>query len=161
MGGKSLLTMLAATILLACQPAPQLQLDSHPVEPLDPFVVMIGAERWGVIIDRALQGVREAPGIDRAFLENEMLRADVALKSGAANLLELRNEACAKLLVTGADCALEEWPAWVLEAPTGDTPIEEIERRSDWLAEQMGAFTSAGCEAGRQATGDELFCSVE
>jgi hypothetical protein len=66
-----------------------------------------------------------------------------------------------KALVTGAACNLGEWPGWTREPPTDKTPIEEIQRRSDWLSGQMDRFTSVGCEAGRKATGDELFCSVE
>ncbi len=151
--------VLALAALAACQqPQPT---EVAQVEPLDPFVVMIGAERWGVIIDRAREGVRQAPGPDDAYLENEMYRADVALKSGAASLIELRNEACAKQLVIGDACELHDWPVWTREPPTDKTPIEEIQRRSDWLSQQMDPFTGAGCEAGRKATGDDLFCSVE
>jgi hypothetical protein len=161
MGAMPLLTVLAAATLLACQQPSQPQSAAGPAEPLDPFVVMIGAERWGVIIDRALEGVRESPGSGASNVENEMYRADVALKSGAANLIELRNEACAKGLVAGAGCELNAWPAWVLEPPTDKTPIEEIDRRSEWLSGEMDRFTSAGCEAGRTATGDRQFCDVE
>lgn len=161
MGAKPLMMALTAVMLLACQPPAPPQQTTVPDEPLDLFVVMIGAERWGVIIDRALEGVHTAPGLDVAYLENEIYRADLALKSGAANLIVLRNEACAKGLVAGAACNLGEWPAWTREPPTDGTPVEEIQRRSEWLAEQMGPFTEAGCEAGREAMGDELFCSVE
>lgn len=156
---RRVLLALAAPVLVACQ-QPTQSPQTAAEEPLDPFVVMIGAERWGVIIDRALEGVREAPYANAA-LEADMYRADRALKSAAAKLIELRNEACVKGLVAGAGCTLGEWPAWTREAPTGSTPIDEIQRRSDWLSEQMAPFTSAGCEAGRKATGDELFCSVE
>ena len=60
-----------------------------------------------------------------------------------------------------AACNLPEWPAWTLEPPTGDTPLVEIDRRSGWLDTVMAPFTDAGCEAGRKATNDEMFCSVE
>ena len=158
----------AALVLAACQPQQQ-QAAAPPAEPaataqpaekLDPFVVMVDAERWGVIIDKAREGVREAPG-SVAYSDNEMFRADAALKSSSAGLLELRNEACTKGLVTGAACDLKDWPAWTREPPTASTPIEEIDRRSQWLSETMQPFTDAGCEAGRKATKDDLFCSVE
>ena len=48
-----------------------------------------------------------------------------------------------------------------LEPPTGDTPMIEIDRRSAWVSEVMSPFTEAGCAAGRAATKDELFYSVE
>jgi hypothetical protein len=158
----------AALTVAACQPQQQQQAatptaepaaPAQPAEKLDPFVVMIDAERWGVIIDKAREGVREAPG--SANSESEMFRADAALKSGSASLLELRNEVCAKGLLTGAACDLKDWPAWTREPPTASTPIEEINRRSQWLGETMQPFTDAGCEAGRKATKEELFCSVE
>jgi hypothetical protein len=159
MWAKLVFLVVASATLVACQqPVPA---DQAQAEPLDPFVVMIDAERWGVIIDKARQGVREAPGPTDAYFENEMYRADASLKSSAASLIELRNEACVKALVTGPACNLGEWPAWTHEPPTDKTPIDEIQRRSDWLSGQMEAFTSAGCEAGRKATGDDLFCSVE
>jgi hypothetical protein len=154
--------LLALPLLAACQQAPGPQQPQAAAEELDPFVVMIGAERWGVIIDKALEGVREAP--DPAFdarMEDEMYRADAALKSSAARLIELRNVACVKGLVTGDACQLRNWPSWTMEPPRSGVPIEEIQRRSDWLSEAMERFTEAGCEAGRKATGEELFCSVE
>jgi hypothetical protein len=160
MAAKLVVLVVASMALAACQQAVR-PVDSASAERLDPFVVMIGAERWGVMIDRAREGVREAPGPAQAYYENEIYRADVALKSGAAGLIELRNETCAKGLVSGADCSLGDWPAWTREPPTDETPIAEIQRRSDWLAQKMDRFTAAGCEAGRRATGDDLFCSVE
>jgi hypothetical protein len=160
MTAKPVLIAIVALVGAGCQQ----QVAAPPAassEPLDPFVVMVDAERWGVIIDRAREGVREAPGPADADAGNEMYRADAALKSGSAALIELRNEACVKGLVTGAACDLGEWPAWTREAPTGKTPISEIDRRSQWLGATMAPFTEAGCEAGRKATGEELFCSVE
>ena len=130
-----------------------------PQEELDPFIVMIGAERWTVILDRAIEGAIQAP--DAAVEQTELYRADAALKRGAAMVIELRNCVCGKGLVTGADCVLPEWPAWTRELPTGDTPIDEIDRRSAWLDEVMTPFSGPACEAGRKASGDELFCSVE
>ena len=132
-----------------------------PAEPLDPFVVMIGAERWTVILDKALDGAREAPDPAGAPERTDMYRADAALKRGAAMVIEVRNDVCAKGLVTGAACTLPEWPAWTRELPTGDTPIAEIEKRSDWLSSVMSPFTDAACESGRKTSGDALFCSVE
>jgi hypothetical protein len=142
------------------EPAPPAQPQSTvSSENLDPFVVMVDAERWSVIIDKAMEGAREAMALgDDA---GDLYRADAALKSGAASLIELRNQVCRQGLVAGAACELKDWPDWTLDPPTGDTPIEELDRRSRWLGETMGPFTEAGCEAGRKATGEDLFCSVE
>jgi hypothetical protein len=150
----------AALMLAACQ-TPTATAPAEPAERLDPFVVMIDAERWGVIIDKAMEGVIEAPGPADGFLENEMYRADAALKSGAARLLELRNAVCTRGLLAGDACLIRDWPAWTREPPTDKTPIEEIDRRSQWLGEAMQPFAEVGCEAGRRATSDGQFCSVE
>ena len=140
-------------------PSAQGQQGQTPPEDLDPFVVMIGAERWTVILDKALDGAIQAP--DPVAEQTDLYRADAALKRGAAMVIELRNSVCGKGLVTGAACTLPEWPAWTRELPTADTPIGEIDQRSAWLSEVMSSFTDAGCEAGRKASGDEMFCSVE
>ncbi len=130
-------------------------------EPLDPFVVMIGAERWTVILDKALDGAREAPTPAGAADRTDLYRADAALKRGAAMLIEVRNDVCGKGLVTVAACELPEWPAWTRDLPTGDTPIAEIDKRSDWLSSVMAPFTDAACESGRKTSGEDMFCSVE
>jgi hypothetical protein len=130
-------------------------------EPLDPFVVGIDAQRWGVIIDRAQEGVIEAPYADAKLEDSDALRADAALKSGAARLIVLRNDVCRRGLLSAKDCALSSWPAWTMEPPSASTSLEVIDRRSAWLGEAMERFTTVGCEAGRKATGDEQFCSVE
>lgn len=142
-------------------PDPQAAAPATPEEPLDPFVVMIGAERWTVILDRAEDGAREAPEPAGAAEHTDLYRADAALKRGAAQVIEVRNSVCGKGLVTGAACTLPDWPAWTRELPTGDTPIAEIQKRSDWLSSVMSPFTDAACESGRKTSGDELFCSVE
>jgi len=143
----------------AAAPAPEQ--GNTPPEDLDPFVVMIGAERWTVLLDHALEGSIQAPEPPEAAETTDLFRADMALKQGAAMVIELRNRVCAKGLVTGEACNLPDWPAWTRELPTGETPIEEIDRRSGWLDEVMAPFVWAGCEAGRKASGDDLFCSVE
>jgi len=150
----------AIAALAACQ-APAPPQTETAAEKLDPFVVMIDAERWGIIIDKAIDGAREAPGPSDVPHENEMYRADVALKSGAARLLQLRNDVCAKGILTGDACVIRNWPAWTRDPPTDKTPIEEINRRSQWLGEAMQPFTDAGCEAGRAASSDRQFCDVE
>jgi hypothetical protein len=51
-------------------------------------------------------------------------------------------------------------PAWVFESP-GCPTLEEIERRSDWLEEQLTAATEPVCAKAAEKTGDSLICSVE
>lgn len=171
---KLALAVLVTSLLAACSPpqptasdrqaqapGPSTQQGNTPPEDLDPFVVMIGAERWTVLLDKALEGAREAPDPASAGEETDLYRADAAVKNGAAMVIELRNRVCRKGLVTGDACKLPDFPAWTREPPTGDTPIEEIDRRSGWLDTVMAPFTDAGCEAGRKALNDEMFCSVE
>jgi hypothetical protein len=81
-----------------------------------PFVVMIGAERWTVILDKALEGAIEAPSAVPDISDSDLYRTDAALKSGAAMLIELRNRICSRGLLTGDACTLPEFPAWTREA---------------------------------------------
>jgi hypothetical protein len=158
------LMLLAAVSLSACglaacqQMTLQEQARSH-AEP-DPMVLMIETGRHGVLIDRALEGVREhAQGDDQQLAENENLRADRAVKDGAVALIGLRNEICGRGLLKGADCNIS-LPSWASEPPTDRTSLKVIQQRSDWLDTAMSKFVELGCEAGRKAT-DYQFCSVE
>lgn len=175
MPGRILIALLAAVALTACEPKAAVAPAATPApeappaptapvasaEPLDPFVVSIDAQRWGVIIDRAAEGAIEAPDANPALDEDQLYRADRALKSAAARVIELRNTVCSKGLLTGDACILKDWPAWTLEPPAANVPIEVIDQRSQWLSTVMDPFTTVGCEAGRTQTKDELFCSVE
>ncbi len=140
---------------------PAEQLGNTPPEDLDPFVVMIGAERWTVILDRALEGAIQAPSTVPDMSDTDLYRTDAALKSGAAKVIELRNMVCGRGLLTGDACRLPDFPAWTREPPNATTPLADLDQRSAWLSEVMDPFTSAGCEAGRKATSDDMFCSVE
>ena len=75
--------------------------------------------------------------------------------------LELRNEICGKGLLKGDACKLPDFPAWTREPPSLDVTVQQIDERSQWLSAASDPFTSFGCEAGRAATKDDLFCSVE
>lgn len=147
-------------VLAACQQAPQPQGQATPAERLDPFIIMIDAERWGVLIDRAMEAVHEHVPFTEDTLENEVLRADRATKDGAIALLALRNEICGRGLIPAADCALDV-PAWVHEAPTAATPLAVIDDRSQWLGTAMDKYVAYGCEQGRVRTGEDMYCSVE
>lgn len=158
-------SLLLAT-LSACQPTPAQQAEQTPVPPvaepqpeIDLFTLAIEAGRWSVIIDQARNGVREAPFNDRD--EDLTLRIDESLKSGAAELLLLRNQACRKGLATGQTCVLPDWPAWTIEPPTAGTDPAILQQRSEWLGAAVSELSGIGCEAGRTATGDERFCAVE
>jgi hypothetical protein len=146
-----------AMIAAACQSPAR----TASVEPLDPFVVGIDAQRWGVIIDKAQEGVVEAPFVDTKLEESNILQTDTALKSGAAKLIVLRNDVCRRDLLSAKECGLSSWPAWTMEPPSSTTPLEVLDKRSAWLGETMQRFTDVGCTAGRKASGDEQFCSVE
>lgn len=132
----------------------------EPAEPLDPFDVVIAAERWGVLISMASDGVIES-GAGEGASDDMVVRADRAVKDGAAAMVQLRNLVCARRLVEASECNIGPLPSWVFDPPSGATPLEEIARRSDWLGEAMGPFVDAGCRAAREGLGDELACSVE
>ncbi len=132
---------------------------SKPPPSLDPTTVMIDAERLLVISGKARDGLAQAA--PSSSEPPPLYRADLALKTAAASVLELRNAACEKQLVPAQACRLPNWPSWPQEPPTAATPIEELDRRSTWLFDVMKPFAAAGCAAGQKAFNDEHFCSVE
>jgi hypothetical protein len=165
---RASLLAIAVLSLCACQPATQTAqkpaepaAPAAPKEPLDPFIVMVDAERWNVLLDKAIEGVREAPEKSVGIAENDQARADRAVKDGAARLLTLRNAICGKRILMGDDCVIKDWPAWASEGPAPETSLEVTEQRSGWLSGAMEKFTDLGCEAGRAAFKDEMYCSVE
>ena len=157
------------TALSACQSAPvqttapslapQQPPSTVEREDIDPFTLAIETGRWRVIVDRAREGVRNAPSDDRD--EDNTLRIDRQLKSGALELLLLRNDACANGLASARICTFIDWPEWTLEPPRAGTDLVTLQRRSEWLGAAIGDLSSIGCDAGRTATGDERFCAVE
>jgi hypothetical protein len=125
------------------------------------FILMVETERWGVLLGRAREGVWQSPHSEGAPDESDMARADRAVKSGAAELILLRNAICSRGMLSASECELGDWPAWTLEPPRSDTPPSVIQQRSDWLSLTMERFVALGCEAGRKVTDDYQFCSVE
>jgi hypothetical protein len=158
---RSCLICALALLAAGCQTPSEAPASAASAEPLDPFVVGIAAQRWGVIIDKAQEGVIEAPFANASLEESNVLQADTALKSGAAKLIVLRNDVCRRGLLSAKECSLASWPAWMMEPPSSATSLEVLDRRSAWLGEEMQRFTDVGCAAGKKAAGDELFCSVE
>ncbi len=113
----SLLCLVSAGVAACQTPA-----SVAPEESLDPFSVAIDATRWGVIIDHARDGVIES-GVDESGPANDdILRADAALKSGAANLIILRNDVCRRGLLAGNDCQIR----CLASLDTGATIIPDV-----------------------------------
>ena len=71
----------------AAPPAVEPQRGNTPPEDLEPFVVMIGAERWTVILERAIEGAIAAEDAN-AIERTDLYRADAARTraSGGAGL---------------------------------------------------------------------------
>ncbi len=161
---------IAVFTLSACQTAPAQEPPAPPApsiappapaEDVDLFTLAIETGRWNVIIDRARDGVRQSASVDGDSDEALVLRSDMSLKSGALELLLLRNDACAKQLASARICTFLDWPAWTLELPTAAISPDTLQQRSDWLGEALGEMSAIGCDAGEAATGDERFCAVE
>ena len=152
-----------AVILSACAGVTQLPKPSpaESQEPIEPFYLAIEAGRWDVLIDRAREGLRLRPFEPSAPDENEILRIDASLKSGALNLLALRLELCRSGLGTSSDCSHVSWPEWITQPPSAEVDLKVLQARSDWIGEQTFRYIETGCRIGREQSGDDLFCSVE
>ncbi|MFC7291083.1 hypothetical protein [Hirschia litorea] len=125
---------------------------------LDPLTVVIGAERWGVMISNA-QNAMELKHTE--ISEDELMRIDTALRSGVRDLLQLRDDLCNANEQPMQTCVNIDLPAWVMKPPNRVTSLDEYQSRSEWLGEVAGKFVQIGCEAGREVSDDEYLCAVE
>ena len=136
------------------------------VETIDPFTLAIDAERWTVMMDNASMGATAAALENRpsgGYEERDMrYRIDFALRSGVRQLLALRDSLCVDGHSIEVSCNSLELPGWVTDAPAPMfTSLEEFQARSDWMGEQIAPLVSIGCELGKNASNDEMFCAVE
>lgn len=153
----------AALVLSACAGVTQIPRPEPAAaqEPIEPFYLAIESGRWDVLIDRAREGLRLRPFDPSAPDEDEILRIDASLKSGALNLLALRLELCRIGLGAPGDCEHVSWPEWITQPPSSRVDLEVLQARSDWLGEQTFHYIETGCRIGREQSGEDLFCSVE
>ncbi len=130
---------------------------------IDLFTLVIDAERWGVMMDNAGYGATAFAMRETQPMRSDLFRLDYALRSGARQLIALRDGLCVDGLDAETTCVSLALPEWVLAAPDDveGVSMAEYQARSDWLGEQAQPFIAAGCEAGRVATGEEMFCAVE
>ncbi len=170
-----LIASVAFTAIAACQTAPATEQQTvqpdaveaqaeapvlhTPPEEIDLFSFAIETGRWNAMIDRAREGVQQAPFPDGD--EDLVLRSDRSLKTAVLDLVRLQREACAKELATGEACNQIDVPDWALEPPTADADLADLYRRSAWLGDALQDLFSVGCDAGAKATGDERYCAVE
>lgn len=159
-----------AVYATACAATPPVGVDEAPVvrevDPIDPFTLAIDAERWTVMMDNASMGATAAALEKRptgGYEERDMrYRIDFALRSGVRQLLALRDSLCVDERSTDVSCKRLELPGWVTDAPAPTlTSLEEFQARSDWMGEQIAPLVSIGCELGKNASNDEMFCAVE
>ncbi len=156
--------LLAGAIALsACAGVAQLPQPDQEVgaEPIEPFYLAIEAGRWQVLLDRAQEGLQQRPFDVSAPDENEILRIDASLKSGALSLLAMRLELCRSGLGVAGDCEHSSWPEWITQPPSSRVDLQVLQERSNWLGDQTFHYIETGCRIGRDQSGDDLFCSVE
>jgi hypothetical protein len=126
----------------------------------DPFILMISAERYVVLIGLAQDGAGTPSHDENA---TDMARATRATLEAARELYRLRDTVCGTDLITDEACGPLPPPAWLGASPLEVADADEINRRLEWLEGAMGPFLAAGCGAGdaRQGPDDPPFCSVE
>ncbi len=135
---------------------------------LDPWNLTISAERYGVLLNRAIEGViigppaRTLPEVtDQSLLQ----RAGWATRDAAFSLYQLQKMTCEHGLVGVDDCLHIEAPDWLDDSPTSIPTPEEIHLRIRWLVDHLGPHLEAGCDAGQsrntEPDGWPHFCSTE
>jgi hypothetical protein len=126
----------------------------------DPLDWPIRAERLGVQIQRASEAADTVnDGSASRNVSAYTLRADLATKQAAADLLMLRNKLLAKGM-PGPDRRIN-WPVWMFEPPSASTPKRVLNDRIEWLETEVEAMTDAICTIAAAINGDHLVCSVE
>ena len=172
-----LFCLMAATTwqLAACATEPQTRIAPGEAEPdvatpaivSEPsfdevFNLVIETERHSVMIGNAMHGVSVNMMDDRLDDGAEIYRVDHALRSGVRDLIALRDALCIQRIEPDTTCHSIQIPAWVMSPPDVEgTSLAEYQARSEWLSEIMQPYISAGCDVGRNATGEEMFCAVE
>ncbi|MEM6626731.1 MAG: hypothetical protein AAF719_08515 [Pseudomonadota bacterium] len=136
---------------------------------VDPWVLIIESGRWGVLINRAREGAMLKSGADVEREESDVQRIDDNLRFAALDLVRLRDVVCGEGVAAADDpvCAPIQLPYWVLAAPDYSISLNELQARSDWVAEASSALVGVGCKAGEEAVSGTIegappgFCSVE
>lgn len=126
----------------------------------DPFILMISAERYVVLLGLAQDGAG-APPYEPDM--DEMERATRATLEAARELYRLRASLCGTAAIAPEACGPLPPPDWLGASPLEIADADEINRRLDWLGEVMWPFVDAGCAAGDAGQGEDEppFCSVE
>lgn len=144
-------------------PAPDEPADAGPID-TDPFNLAISAGRYGVLLDRAMEGLIIGPPA-MTLDEDPDPWADAAARTRRAviSFLILRERACEYRVVAPEHCEAFEAPAWLGEAPDATPDAVEINARLTWLTDRIWPFIEAGCDAGQSRQDDEFpnFCAVE
>ena len=125
----------------------------------DPLDLPIQAERLGVLLYRASEAADAVSDASSRYATTPVLRADLATKLAAAELLMLRNKLLARGL-PGADRKIS-WPAWMFEPPSASTSERVLNARIEWLAAEVEAISDPICNIAAATQGDHLICSVE
>jgi hypothetical protein len=164
--GLGLAFVLAWTAACATSPgvetAPDAVSEAAYDERNDPFTVMIYAERYSILVSRALEGARGAP-VPYDENRSEVQRAREAVLETAHDLYVLRDRVCAAGLVAAEECGPLPPPDWFGVGADDDADLAEVNRRIEWLEEVIGPFMNAGCRAGEalQDEDEPYFCAVE
>jgi hypothetical protein len=169
-GRKRLVAAATVALAAACATAPEPQAEeltdaqrAAEAERNDPFITMISAERYSILISLAREGSIEAPPAMALVEATELERAHKATLYAAHEIYQLRARVCETGLVGPDACGPLPPPAWMGDAVGAVPDVAEINRRIDWLTSVMWPFVEAGCDAGRSRQGPDEpdYCAVE
>lgn len=130
----------------------------------DPFILQVDIGRQAVFIERALNALGDELPIVRADGPEDPQRADALWRSLRETGREgaiLKALYCARRLVPAADCRRARPPAWISADPEPLPSLPALRAHLDELVVFIDPFVRRGCELGRRARKDELYCSVE
>lgn len=138
---------------------------------IDPFYLMIEAERWQVMIENASsvfyaenEGLRPSDNnvVHRLSRTEEgfeyHVRADSALRNGVTGFVHLRRSYCEKEN-DSENCFPFELPEWMASETSPNLDLSTLQMRSDWLGETIQPLVDAICSNPSGDWRDE--CKVE
>ena len=125
----------------------------------DPGEMGIRAGRLDYLLERATEASYQLTRSDHAG-GCATRDWDASTKITALRLRLFESEMYAARLAGLNSSKQIKWPPWVFEPP-GCPTVREIDRRIDWLEQQVVSATDPVCAKAAEKTGDTLICSVE
>lgn len=123
------------------------------------FVLGIDVGRMAIFTDR----IGEAADMVDAPVTggDELIGVSRKLRRTTMEFLAKKESLCDDLKFTAQSCAAIGPPAWLARDPNEPVTPRQLLARIEQVQEMMGPLMDVACTAGKEKSGEALFCSVE